>query len=114
MTDIGVNLRVTDYCEQGDRQHMEDMLLTVYQHTPDKKKLDYAFLGIFDGHGGPEAAEYVKNHLLHTIIKHNDFRSDNDDDVLRAIHDGYMSIHNKMWNNLSLLLLYTLFICLYF
>ncbi|VEN43350.1 unnamed protein product [Callosobruchus maculatus] len=77
---IGVNLRVTGHCRQG----------VAYQQTEDEKDLEYAFFGIYDGHGGAEAAAFAKEHLMETIIKHKSFWSDSDEDVLRAIKDGYM------------------------
>ena len=44
------------------------LLLLLFQ-TPDEKDLEYAFFGIFDGHGGREAAVFAKEHLMDTIVK---------------------------------------------
>ena len=87
---IGLNLRVTGYCNQGGRKYMEDVFSVAYQQvprwnflkegpvsflpvvvfqTPDEKDLEYAFFGIFDGHGGREAAVFAKEHLMDTIVK---------------------------------------------
>lgn len=77
------------------------MFSVAYQQTPDMKDLEYAFFGIFDGHGGSEAAAYAKDHLLDTIIKDDAFWSKNDDDVLRAIRNGYVNTHIEMWKNLE-------------
>ncbi|KAF7286640.1 hypothetical protein GWI33_004673 [Rhynchophorus ferrugineus] len=98
---IGVNLRVTGNCRQGGRKYMEDFFSVAYQQTEDEKDLEYAFFGIFDGHGGAEAAAFAKEHLMETIIKHKNFWSDNDDDVLRAIKDGYIATHYAMWREQS-------------
>ena len=57
---IGLNLRVTGYCNQGGRKYMEDVFSVAYQQTEDEKDLEYAFFGIFDGHGGREAAIFAK------------------------------------------------------
>lgn len=57
---IGVNLRVTAHCHQGDRKYMEDVFSVAYQQTDDQQDLEFAFFGIFDGHGGREAALYAK------------------------------------------------------
>lgn len=94
---IGVNLRVTGYCRQGGRKYMEDFFSVAYQQTEDEKDLEYAFIGIFDGHGGAEAAAFAKEHLMESIIKHKSFWSDNDTEVLRAIKDGYIATHYAMW-----------------
>uniref|UniRef100_A0A6P7GT77 Protein phosphatase 1D n=1 Tax=Diabrotica virgifera virgifera TaxID=50390 RepID=A0A6P7GT77_DIAVI len=94
---IGVNLRVTGHCRQGGRKYMEDFFSVAYQQTEDEKDLEYAFFGIYDGHGGAEAAAFAKEHLMETIIKHKNFWSDDDEDVLRAIKDGYIATHYAMW-----------------
>lgn len=57
---FGLNLRVTGYCDQGDRKYMEDVFSVAYQSTQDKEDVEYAFFGIFDGHGGREAAIFAK------------------------------------------------------
>ncbi|XP_015510529.2 uncharacterized protein LOC107217489 [Neodiprion lecontei] len=98
---IGVNLRVTGHCNQGGRKYMEDMFSVAYQQTADDKDLEYAFFGIFDGHGGGEAATYAKEHLMDTIVKQKNFWSDRDEDVLRAIQDGYNNTHQAMWRQLD-------------
>uniref|UniRef100_A0A8D8LI80 Protein phosphatase 1D n=1 Tax=Cacopsylla melanoneura TaxID=428564 RepID=A0A8D8LI80_9HEMI len=97
MSGIGVNLRVTGHCNQGGRKYMEDMFSVAYQQTEDLNDLEYAFFGIFDGHGGVEAATYAKEHLLDSIVQQKSFWSNNDDDVLHAIHEGYINTHQAMW-----------------
>lgn len=99
MSGIGVNLRVTGHCSQGGRKYMEDTFSVAYQQTEDLKDLEYAYFGIFDGHGGPEAALYAKDHLIDAIVSQSCFWSENDDDVLRAIHDGYIQTHYAMWKH---------------
>jgi len=98
---IGVNLRVTGHCNQGGRKYMEDMFCVAFQPTPDDKDLEYAFFGIFDGHGGGEAATFAKEHLMDIIVKQQKFWSDRDEDVLQAIRDGYMNTHYAMWGELG-------------
>ena len=68
---IGVNLRVTGHCNQGGRKYMEDVFSVAYQQTDDEKDLEYAFFGIFDGHGGREAGLYakVKSSKLERLIE---------------------------------------------
>lgn len=98
---------------------MEDMFSVAFQSTPDDKDLEYAFFGIFDGHGGGEAATFAKEHLMNVIVKQKNFWSDRDEDVLRAIKDGYVNTHYAMWRELgknliflsiSLFLLFYLFL----
>ncbi|KAK6620636.1 hypothetical protein RUM43_010929 [Polyplax serrata] len=98
---FGVNLRVTGHCNQGSRRHMEDMFSVAYQQTEDELDLEYAYFGIFDGHGGHEAATFAKEHLMKAIVSQPGFWSDNDKDVLRAIKDGFIATHYAMWRNLE-------------
>lgn len=76
---------------------MEDFFSVAYQQTEDERDLEYAFFGIYDGHGGAEAAAYAKEHLMEAIVRHKNFWSDSDEDVLRAIKDGYIATHYAMW-----------------
>ncbi|XP_055695777.1 uncharacterized protein LOC129797355 [Lutzomyia longipalpis] len=94
---IGVNLRVTGHCSQGGRKYMEDFFSVAYQQSEDEKDLEYAFFGIYDGHGGSEAATYAKEHLMNEIVNQKLFWSENDLDILKAIREGYHATHNKMW-----------------
>ncbi|XP_016976794.1 uncharacterized protein LOC108042841 [Drosophila rhopaloa] len=94
---LGVNMRVTGQCSQGGRKYMEDQFSVAYQESPLTHELEYAFFGIYDGHGGPEAALFAKEHLMLEIVKQKQFWSDQDEDVLRAIREGYIATHFAMW-----------------
>ncbi|XP_075157128.1 protein phosphatase 2C [Haematobia irritans] len=94
---IGVNLRVTGQCSQGGRKYMEDYFSVAYQQSENAKDLEYAFIGIYDGHGGAEAATFAKEHLMMEIINQRLFWSASDHDVLRAIREGYIATHYAMW-----------------
>lgn len=59
-------------------------------------KRRYLFSGIFDGHGGKEAALYARDHLLHNIVSHNEFWSEDDETILRAISMGFVDTHLEM------------------
>lgn len=94
---IGINLRVTGHCSQGGRKYMEDFFSVAYQQSEDEKDLEYAFFGIYDGHGGSEAATFAKENLMNEIVSQKLFWSDLDQDVLRAIREGYIATHYAMW-----------------
>ena len=53
-------MRVTGHFAQGGRKYMEDVFSVAYQQSEDGEDLEYAFIGIFDGHGGKEAALFAK------------------------------------------------------
>lgn len=76
---------------------MEDYFSVAYQQSENAKDLEYAFIGIYDGHGGAEAATFAKEHLMMEIINQRLFWSDSDHDVLRAIREGYIATHYAMW-----------------
>jgi protein phosphatase 1D len=76
---------------------MEDYFSVAYQQSEDEKDLEYAFFGIYDGHGGQDAAVFAKEHLMNSIVSQKLFWSDNDDDVLKSIHEGYLATHLAMW-----------------
>ncbi|KAG8178806.1 hypothetical protein JTE90_015359 [Oedothorax gibbosus] len=101
MTSSEINLRVTGQSSQGGRKYMEDAFVVAYQQTEDKKDLEYAFFGIFDGHGGKEAAQYAKNHLLDNIVCLKHFWQDEDDMILSAIRDGFINTHMAMWKEVD-------------
>ena len=93
---VGVNLRASAYLHQGDRKYMEDEFIAAYQRTSDKKGIEYAFFGIFDGHGGKEAANYAKDNLMDNIVSQRLFWSDDDEDVMDAIKQGFIQTHLAM------------------
>ncbi|KAK7067719.1 Protein phosphatase 1D [Halocaridina rubra] len=98
---VGVNLRASAYLHQGDRKYMEDEFQVAYQRTSDKKDIEYAFFGIFDGHGGKEAANFAKDNLMDEIVSLRAFWSDDDEDVLAAIKEGFLQTHLAMWKELD-------------
>ena len=71
--------------------------------------IKFTFLGVYDGHGGYEASEYVRKNLLANIMVCDipnqvalrfqaceSFDSDDDDDILDAIKEGFLATHEEM------------------
>ena len=52
---------------------MEDEFGVAYQQTADEKDLEYAFFGIFDGHGGREAALFAKVSIRQSTDQNKDY-----------------------------------------
>ena len=100
MPGIGVNLRVSFKLSQGGRKYMEDMHISKFT-TSENGETQLGFFGVFDGHGGREAALFARDHLFTEITDQELFWSDNDDDVLKAIRNGFINTHNKMWKELD-------------
>lgn len=88
--------QLTGSSRQGDRLYMEDKISVAYNELDGSKedgsKHEYLFIGIFDGHGGVEAADYAKKHLVQNITRQRNFWSHNEKDVLRAIREGKVCI----------------------
>uniref|UniRef100_A0A0D3GHC2 protein-serine/threonine phosphatase n=1 Tax=Oryza barthii TaxID=65489 RepID=A0A0D3GHC2_9ORYZ len=58
---------------QGRRPSMEDRL-SIKSTTVNGETV--SLFGVFDGHGGPRAAEYLKKHLFKNLVKHPKFLKD--------------------------------------
>ena len=97
---IGMNLRVTEDSNQGGRRYMEDKHSIRFVKN-DEGGFEFAYFGIFDGHGGGEASKYARDHLLNEITKYDCFWSDNDDDVLYAIKSAFLDTHYGMWKEVG-------------
>lgn len=89
------------FFSQGDRKYMEDVFSVAYQHTKEGQDLEYAYFGIFDGHGGKHAAIFAKEHLMDNIVSNPYFWSENDEDVLKAIKEGFLTTHQAMFKVLG-------------
>lgn len=72
---------------KGGRDYQEDCLIVAYNEGEDAAS-QFLFIGVFDGHGGPEAAKYAKDHLGRNITNNKLFWSKKDKDVLKAIREG--------------------------
>ncbi|KIH54206.1 protein phosphatase 2C [Ancylostoma duodenale] len=92
----GENLRITVAANQGGRKYMEDRV-HIETIREENGSIKFTFCGIFDGHGGHEASEYVRRNLLDNIMKSELFDSDDDDDILEAIRLGFLTTHHGIW-----------------
>ncbi len=95
----GAELRITTDSKQGGRKYMEDVVHVHFEEN--NGSLDYAYFAVYDGHGGPNASAFAKEHLLDEITKHKNFWSEDDTQVLKAIKDGFISCHRLMWKALG-------------
>jgi len=58
---------------RGKRSQMEDF--TYADFVRDASGRQVGCFGVFDGHGGPDAAHFVRDRLLHNIMQHKDFNA---------------------------------------
>lgn len=70
--------------DQGIRSTMEDEHVALVD-------TDVAFFGVYDGHGGRQCAEYVRDHLHHAVLHHADVRVA----PCRAMSDAFAQIEHE-------------------
>lgn len=84
---------------------MEDTYAVHFERNPNTGQAEFAYFAIFDGHGGGEASNFAKNHLLAEIIKYESFwRSNDDNQVMEAIKLGFLDTHKLMAKELGTLI----------
>lgn len=66
---------------KGKRASMEDYFETKISEVGGQM---VAFFGVFDGHGGPRTAEYLKNNLFNNLCNHPDFIKDTKSAIVEA------------------------------
>ena len=76
---------------------MEDVIAVHFENDDDTKEIVFAYFGIFDGHGGAEASNFTKEHLIDEIACQKGFWSHDDEQIKKAIRDGFLNTHNSMW-----------------
>lgn len=59
------------WAADGDRKYMEDRHKVAYfEENNGNKNAFRAFFAVFDGHGGPEAADFAAHHMADIMYKH--------------------------------------------
>ena len=69
--------------------------------SPNDAKIVCSVNGVFDGHGSDEAEKFVKENLIGVIVQNDKFWSENNEDILQAITDGFVYTHGVMSEKLS-------------
>ncbi|XP_003390138.2 PREDICTED: protein phosphatase 1D-like [Amphimedon queenslandica] len=100
MPSTGVTISVTAETNAGGRKHMEDYIAVSL--SPKESLLsnpemrEQAFVGVFDGHGGKEAAKYARENLWSVIQDQSNFLTQDPQSVREAISNAYLQLHNTM------------------
>ena len=68
----GLTIYMTGESHPGGHKHMEDYI-SIKSETEGEEQ---GFLGVFDGHGGKEAAEFASENLRKAIKSETGFSSD--------------------------------------
>ena len=87
-----VHIRVSAETDQGSKKTMEDYAAVVLE-----KEYNKGFFGVFDGHGGYNAALFTRKNLWEAIKRQREFYSSDLDKVSKAIKNGFLEIHEAMW-----------------
>ena len=86
---------ITSSCQQGKRKYMEDIVQ--FKQLKVDGIARCTCLAIFDGHGGREAAEFAKEHLLNEVLSQQGLWNGDSCAVINAIRTGFLTTHYKMW-----------------
>ncbi|KAI9108194.1 hypothetical protein K1719_021067 [Acacia pycnantha] len=88
----------TTHCHNllEDQSQLESGSLSSHESSP------YGtFVGVYDGHGGPETSRFIKDHLFHHLKRFTAEQQSMSVDVLRkafqATEEGFMSVVAKQW-----------------
>lgn len=96
----GITISVTAETNAGGRRHMEDYLAVKLQ--PNEKLLqvphlrEQAFIGVFDGHGGKEAAKFAREHLWDVIQNQPKYRLNDVESVRESLREAFQALHRDM------------------
>lgn len=77
---------------QGWRKRMEDSHITDISKGDDGR---FNIFGVFDGHGGKEVAEFVKNHFTENFLKNDKLKKNN---IKQAIIDTFLKMDELMFD----------------
>uniref|UniRef100_A0A914HU48 PPM-type phosphatase domain-containing protein n=1 Tax=Globodera rostochiensis TaxID=31243 RepID=A0A914HU48_GLORO len=86
---------ITAASTQGGRKYMEDRMQIEVERNADGK-LEFVYAAVYDGHGGTQASEYVRQHLFNNIMSNRSFFSEDDHVVLGAIREEFLRTHSDM------------------
>jgi len=77
---------------RGRRNYNEDQVHCKFATIEEEPEIgEVACCGVFDGHGGPRASEYVQMHLFENILGSEKFPAD----IFKAIEDGFQATDHE-------------------
>ena len=98
----GVTLIVSAGRDGGECRSMEDYLAIHLPSSETAPKIpasdqkEQAFLGVFDGHGGIEAALYASEWLWCLLVEQRKFHTSDRQLAMGAFRDAYLAFNREM------------------
>lgn len=96
----GMSITVTAEMVAGGRRHMEDYLAVKLRPNDLLRQVPHlrrqAYIGVFDGHGGKEAARFARECLWKVIQNQPKYQRNDIDSVCESIREGFEALHEEM------------------
>lgn len=96
----GITISVTAETNAGCRRHMEDYLAVKLSPSEDCSRLPHlreqAYIGVFDGHGGKEAAKCARERLWDIIQSQPKYKLSDIESVKESLKEAYVALHEEM------------------
>lgn len=96
----GLTISVTAETDAGCRRHMEDYLAVKLCPNEELSKLPHlkeqAYIGVFDGHGGKEAAKCARERLWDVIQSQPKYKLSDINSVKESLEEAFVALHKEM------------------
>ena len=96
----GITISVTAETNSGGRRHMEDYLAVKLCPNEELRQIaelrEQAYVGVFDGHGGKEAAKFARERLWDLIQTQSKFLSTDIETVRESLEESFVALHHEM------------------
>ena len=96
----GITISVTAETNAGSRRHMEDYLAVKlspneeFHEHPHLKEQTY--IGVFDGHGGKEAAKCARERLWDIIQSQPKYKLSDISSIKQSLEEAFLALHKEM------------------
>ena len=95
-----ITVQVTAETNAGGRRHMEDFLAVKLRPDERFKDIPYlreqAYFGVFDGHGGKEAARFARDRLWDVIQNNPKFQKPDARNICAGLKESFEEVHKQM------------------
>lgn len=95
-----LGLRISCNVSAGDRDFMEDAVRIHFEEVV-KGSVAFAFIAVFDGHGGENAARFAKVRLFEELTELNEFWAEDDGSMVQAMKQAFAKTHAAMWKEIG-------------